>query len=496
MLLLPFGFFQQSGVNPYLKLWFDASDHNTLYDSVVGGSLVSSNGGTVKRWEDKSGNGKHLTDATGVTLDTVTNEEWAVKADGTQFMSSTEPHGITNLDEFIFVAVYAFDSYKANAGIFTIGATGSGNGYDSASKATFEQWNHADQINRCIFRNGGGISVNPSTIKSKFFHSCMVRITGGNVTLYWDGEIVGTDTCASQATLDAGFGIFNQYISGAWSASSFKAIARIAEIRVYDSALTTDDVTAIHAELADKWSILGSTWTPALLSVAPSVWIDADAIALANTDPIPTLVDRVGVTHNAYSGNPIMYHSILNSKKAIGFNIASASLTAGLESASSISIARGSMFAVWKKIVNNAGVPYSQFLASHNTVAGSATDGMYVWGFGNQAVWHARSPKKRAGGIATWDTLNAWMTINAGSHSGVGPFLRVNEAEKSMSFLYDAESSDFDASYSSVWHTGGAHDVNFRPRGYIPEMIVLGYDASVKDTLRIHNYLRTKYRHY
>lgn len=41
-------------------LWLDASDSSTLYDSVTGGSLVAA-GGTIARWEDKSGNGRHAT---------------------------------------------------------------------------------------------------------------------------------------------------------------------------------------------------------------------------------------------------------------------------------------------------------------------------------------------------------------------------------------------------------------------------------------------------
>lgn len=47
-----------------LTLWLDAKDPNTLYDANVAGSLVA-DGGTVGRWEDKSGNGRHFTQATG-----------------------------------------------------------------------------------------------------------------------------------------------------------------------------------------------------------------------------------------------------------------------------------------------------------------------------------------------------------------------------------------------------------------------------------------------
>jgi hypothetical protein len=51
------------GVGSGLQLWLDASDASTLYDATSGGSLVAADG-TVKRWEDKSGNARHATEAT------------------------------------------------------------------------------------------------------------------------------------------------------------------------------------------------------------------------------------------------------------------------------------------------------------------------------------------------------------------------------------------------------------------------------------------------
>ena len=47
-----------------LDLWLDAADGNTLFDATSGGNFVSTNGSAVKRWEDKSGNGTHATEAT------------------------------------------------------------------------------------------------------------------------------------------------------------------------------------------------------------------------------------------------------------------------------------------------------------------------------------------------------------------------------------------------------------------------------------------------
>jgi hypothetical protein len=57
-----------SGFNPKsisgLAGWWDGSDPATLFDATSGGSLVAASG-TVGRWEDKSGNGRHATQGNG-----------------------------------------------------------------------------------------------------------------------------------------------------------------------------------------------------------------------------------------------------------------------------------------------------------------------------------------------------------------------------------------------------------------------------------------------
>jgi len=53
--------FSPSDLSP--ALWLDANDSSTLFDATSGGSTPS-NGGTVRRWEDKSTNGRHVTEAT------------------------------------------------------------------------------------------------------------------------------------------------------------------------------------------------------------------------------------------------------------------------------------------------------------------------------------------------------------------------------------------------------------------------------------------------
>lgn len=50
-------------VTSNLSLRLDASAPSSVYDAISGGSIVA-DGGTVARWEDQSGNGRHATQAT------------------------------------------------------------------------------------------------------------------------------------------------------------------------------------------------------------------------------------------------------------------------------------------------------------------------------------------------------------------------------------------------------------------------------------------------
>jgi hypothetical protein len=67
------------------QLWTDAADSATLFDAVSGGSLVVADG-AVARWEDKSGNGRHVTQSTlsnrGLRKVSVQNNLDVIRLDG------------------------------------------------------------------------------------------------------------------------------------------------------------------------------------------------------------------------------------------------------------------------------------------------------------------------------------------------------------------------------------------------------------------------------
>lgn len=89
-------------------LWLDSADATTLFDAVSGGSLVSADG-AIARWQDKSGNARHATQATAGSRPlrkvALQNSKDAVRFDGT--------------DDFFAYASSVF-SYTGAASVFAV----------------------------------------------------------------------------------------------------------------------------------------------------------------------------------------------------------------------------------------------------------------------------------------------------------------------------------------------------------------------------------------
>ena len=56
---------QPATLGTNLVNWYDASDMTTLWQNTAGTTAVTANGQTVLLWNDKSGNGNHLTTSSG-----------------------------------------------------------------------------------------------------------------------------------------------------------------------------------------------------------------------------------------------------------------------------------------------------------------------------------------------------------------------------------------------------------------------------------------------
>lgn len=99
---------------PSLVAWYDASDTAT----------ITSSGGAVSQWDDKSGNGYHLTQATGAmkptTGSTTQNGLNTVSFDGTDLIANTsisltQPNMVIIVCKFAASNAFVFDEDSGNS---------------------------------------------------------------------------------------------------------------------------------------------------------------------------------------------------------------------------------------------------------------------------------------------------------------------------------------------------------------------------------------------
>ena len=101
-------------------LWLDASDANTLYDATSGGNLVA-DGGTIARWEDRSGNNRHATQSLSANCPTrqtrILNGRGVVLFDGSNdFLASVAFGGNETWTRFVVVQSLNDSQYRVIIG--------------------------------------------------------------------------------------------------------------------------------------------------------------------------------------------------------------------------------------------------------------------------------------------------------------------------------------------------------------------------------------------
>jgi len=259
-----------------LQLWLDASDASTLYDATTGGSLVAADA-SVARWEDKSGNDYHMTQATAgsrpARKTAIQGGLDVLRFDGTDdrmtLASSTSTFSFVHKDvATIFVAGKHGSTANPNSANSFIGnraATNDNIGFqvdiDDRSSISF-----SDRLRVSVSAGGAvgsGIPVarndeqDAVTANTYFMMSHVLDLTNGTAAERIASRINGgaaiknnTDTdspSASNAT--------NDLQVGASGNNTGLLDGDICEILIYNSALSDTDREAVENYLLAKWSI-------------------------------------------------------------------------------------------------------------------------------------------------------------------------------------------------------------------------------------------------
>jgi len=242
-----------------LQLWLDAAAPETLFDATTGGSLVAADG-AVARWEDKSGNGRHATQATSgrrPTRKTGTQNSRAVlRFDGSNDFMQRQSFSFFNATGFTGFVVARSDE-TADRWAITWTIPGDNDDYgliilrrDGATPAQ----------NQFSFSNNNARIT--ETTETTGFAALTHRVTSGSMTAHRNGNLIGTQSVTATGTGDGGRNVPTRSIL------NIGALVRpanpdgvlffkgdIAEIIWYDSGLSDTDRSAVEQYLISKWGI-------------------------------------------------------------------------------------------------------------------------------------------------------------------------------------------------------------------------------------------------
>jgi hypothetical protein len=259
-----------------LQLWLDASDAGSLYDSTAGGSLVAADGG-VARWEDKSGNARHMTQGTAGSRPT---RKTAIQGglDVLRFDGSNDAMSIAaSMATFKFLhgsaysifAVVRVRALNTREFIFETGPFGSPSGDDGSLGAALAIFSDGKLFH--FARAGETAEINNQSAASTL-------ASGSNYLVSVVGDVSsGTAAARSVAKINAGSAIQNNAQTDAVSTSNARIDLTIGrgvgyngdgsveysdyadldfcEIAIYNSALSDTARSTVESYLMRKWGI-------------------------------------------------------------------------------------------------------------------------------------------------------------------------------------------------------------------------------------------------
>jgi len=243
-----------------LQLWLDATQG--LFNATSGGSAVTTNASAVARWEDQSGNGRHATQTISSyrpTLRTsVQNGKNIVRFDGTDDFYeglSAALLNSTSTNKFSFFMAWVPDlssrqSAFGGGGILrkmTNGGTGDNDWYFGV-------------------RSGGAFVLNITGGANKAIASTTL-LTTNTASVVGDGP--SSATVANRVTLfrnttsetkvlgdgSGGWGNGNGELGRGFTSSSYYFKGDFCEVVVYDSVLSSANITSVVDYLKSKWGI-------------------------------------------------------------------------------------------------------------------------------------------------------------------------------------------------------------------------------------------------
>lgn len=221
-------------------LWLDASVSSSLYDATSGGSLVGS-GGTVRRWEDLSGNGNHATGSTGPTRSVAAINGKDALAFSSQQLQRTSLN-VSGTDFSLFAVIkYATSGEQLGVGLATSSNVSGLSLYSNRSGAS--------GVYSAAFGSSSALSESLASggTADNTTRAFGALLTGGTGTLYLNNTSSGTTSRAN--VLSTGGLIVGGYFGARYLSGS------ICEIVYVTRAITASERTSLQSYFASKWGV-------------------------------------------------------------------------------------------------------------------------------------------------------------------------------------------------------------------------------------------------
>jgi hypothetical protein len=311
MLAGKIAYFRPTGFDPRsisgLALWLDGADSSTLFQNSNGTTPATATGDPIGQWRDKSGNNRHVTQATAASRPTVSgtlqNGRRSLAFNGTSSGLSSNPYlaenGLAGLTRYAVLALSS-GSPTIVARVFSGGGDiflttvsgeirfGAGSAYSSVSSPTYGLLTSGVNIVGSVY---DGTAANVATGIRPFYNGALLPASSTSGTL--------------PATLPGGTPAL--WIGSNIGVNNFWP-GRILEYITYSRALTTPERQRLERYLASKWGI---TLAPQVSNADAQSWINrvyanGGTVSTSTANAVDTFcnaIDSAGIRDRFYRLN-------------------------------------------------------------------------------------------------------------------------------------------------------------------------------------------------
>ena len=236
-----------------LDLWLDAADSNTLFDEASGGNYVTTNGSAVKRWEDKSGGGRHASCADHAAIfPTLTtngkNGKNVINFATSKYLTSSFT-GVDYNAQTSFIVFQYLSASLANARGLTQAVNSTSNDFNGNHYIQVVRNSSNDQF--ASFAGSGFVSSVSATPNQ--YYIARARHSGSSLTL----KLNASEGSSFAHTLNFNLSIFRigSFIPANVLPTSSFINSPVAEVIIYRKALTDAESDLVTNYLNSKWAV-------------------------------------------------------------------------------------------------------------------------------------------------------------------------------------------------------------------------------------------------